>query len=115
MTLAVRTPILLGVRAALVGIVAAEDRHIAAAAAGLVDEAPGRGAGLERRHHFEQNGIDRQQRVLQAVFGDVAVAVADVQPHDRGDIPTHGLEMRRHQADLPQPHDSRPFVPSQWF
>ena len=90
--------------AARVGILAAEDRHIAAAAAGLVDEAPRRGARLERRHHFQQDGVDRQQRVLQPVFGDVAVAVADAEPHDLGDIRDHGLEMRRHQADLPQPH-----------
>ena len=103
MTLAMRTPMLLGVLAARVGIVAAEDRHVAAAAAGLVEKAPGRGALAERRHHFQQDGIDRQQRVLQAVFGDVAVAVADAQPHDGGDVGDDGLETRRHQADLPQP------------
>jgi hypothetical protein len=71
---------LLGVPSARVGIVAAEDRHVAAAAAGLVEKASRRGAGLQRRHHFQQDGIDRQQRVLEAIFGDVAVAVADVEP-----------------------------------
>jgi hypothetical protein len=76
------------VLAACVGIVAAEDRHIAAAAAGLLDEAAGRGAGagLERRDYFEQNGVDRQQRVFEAVFGDVAIAVTDAEPHDGGNV-----------------------------
>ena len=68
-----------GMPPAFIGIVAAEDRHVAAAAAGLVEKAPGRGARLKRRHHFQQDGVDRQQRVLQTIFGDVAVAVADVE------------------------------------
>ena len=94
---------LLGMPPARVGIVAAEDRHVATATAGLFEKAPCRGARLERRHHFEQDGIDRQQRVFQAIFGDVTVAVTDAQPHDIGDIGDHGLELRRHEADLPQP------------
>ena len=65
----------IGAFAVGVGIVAAEDRHIAAAAAGLVEKTPRRSAGLERRDHFQQNGIDRQQRVFEAVFGDVTVAI----------------------------------------
>jgi hypothetical protein len=76
-TLAVRTPDRVGVLAARVWIVAAEDRHVAAAAAGLVEETSRRGARLERRHHFQQDRVDRQQRVLQAVFRDIAVAVTD--------------------------------------
>ena len=106
MTLAVRTPMRAGVPAARVGIVAAEDRHIAAAAAGLVEKAAGRGAGLKRRDHFQQDGVDRQQRVLQTIFGDVAVAVTDAQAHDPGDIADHRLEMRRDQTDLPQPQST---------
>jgi len=90
----------LGVFSARVGIIAAEDRHIAAAAGGLFQKAPRRGAHLERRHHFEQDRVDRQQRIFQAVFGDVTVAVADVQAHDAGDIGDHGLETRRHQHVL---------------
>ena len=91
MTLATRTPDLFSVPPAFVGIVAAEDRHVAAAAAGLVDEAPRRGARLKRRHHFQQDGVDRQQRVLQTVFGDVAVAVTDLEAHDAGDVGDHRL------------------------
>ena len=49
-----------GMLAARIGIVTAEDRHVATAAAGLLDETSGRGPRLERRHHFEQNRIDRQ-------------------------------------------------------
>jgi len=94
----------IGMLAAFVGIVAAEDRHITAAAVILVDEAPRRGARLERSDHFQKNGVDRQQRILQAIFGDVAVAVAFIEPHDGGNVRDHGLQMRRHQADLPQPH-----------
>ena len=100
MTLAVRTPSAAACLPRAVGIVAAEDRHIAAAAAGLVEKTSRRGAGLKRRDHFQQDGIDRQQRVLEAIFGDVAVAVTDAQAHDAGDIADDRLEMRRDQADL---------------
>jgi hypothetical protein len=78
-------------------------RHVAAAPAGLVEKTSRRGAGLGRRHHFQQDRVHRQQRVLQAVFRDVTVAVTDIEPHDRGNIRDHRLQMRRHQADLPQP------------
>ena len=89
-----------GVPAPRIGIVAAEDRHIAAAAGGLVEKTSGRGAGLKRRDHFQKDGVDRQQRVLEAIFGDVTVAVTDAQAHDAGDIANDRLEMRRDQADL---------------
>src|SRR4029079_19332274 len=88
---------------ALIGIIAAENRHVAAAAAGLVEKAPCRRTFLYWRDHLQEDGIDRQQCVLQAVFGDVAVSVANVQPHDLGDISDDRLEMRCHQTDLPQP------------
>jgi hypothetical protein len=94
----------LGVRAAFVGIVAAEDRHIAAAAASLVDETPRRGARLKRRDHFQQDGIDRQQRIFQAILRDITVAVTDLQAHDVGNVTNQRLEMQRHQTDLPQSH-----------
>ena len=91
---------IVGMLAARIWIVAAEDRHVAAAAAGLVEEASRRGARLERRHHFQEDRVDRQQRILQAVFRDITVAVTDVEAHDLGNVRDHGLQMRRHQADL---------------
>src|SRR5260370_37333260 len=71
-----------GMLAALVGIVAAKDRHAAAVAAGLVENAPRRGARLKRRHHFPEHGTARHARALQAIFGVVAVALADGQTLD---------------------------------
>ena len=96
-----------GVTPAFVGIVAAEDRHVAAAPAALLDEAAGRGAVLERRDHLQQDRVDREQRVLQAVFRNIAVAIADGEAHDLRDIRNHGGEVRRDQADLPQTHIGR--------
>src|SRR6185312_874534 len=96
-----------GARAMGIGIVAAEDRHIAAAAAGLLDEAARRGAVAERRDHLQEDRVDRQQGVDETVFLDVTVAVTDLEPHDGGDIGYRRLEMRRDQTDLPQPHVGR--------
>ena len=88
---------------ALVGIGAGKNRHVAAATTSLVQKTAGRGARLNRRHHFQEDGVDRQQRVFEAVFGNVAVAVADVQAHDGGDVADDGLQVRRHQTNLAQP------------
>jgi hypothetical protein len=92
-----------GMLRAFIRIVAGKNRHIAAAAAGLVEKAARRGAGPQRRDDFQENGIDRQQRVLKAIFADIAVAIAHPQPHDRGDVADQRFEVRRHQADLPEP------------
>src|SRR5580698_5385422 len=87
---------------ALVWIITTKDRHVAAATSGLFDEAFGGGTGRDWCNHFEQNRIDRQQRVLQAIFRDVWIAVADLEAHDISEVRDLGLETRRHQTDLPQ-------------
>ena len=96
MTFAVRAH-RVGISAAFVRIVAAEDRHVAAAAAGLLDEAAGRGAVLKRRDDLQHDRVDRQQRILEAVLCDVAVLVADGEAHDPGDLGDHRRKLRRDQ------------------
>src|SRR5229473_4436770 len=85
------------------GVAAVEDRHVAAVAAGSIEEAPGRGVRLDRRHQFEKARADRQQRVDQAVFSDPGIAVADFEAQDRPNVGEDRLELASDQADLPQP------------
>ena len=93
-----------GVAAPRVRVVAGKDRHITTATSGLVEKTASRGAILNRRNHFEQGGTDRQQRVLEAVLRDVAIAITHLETHDRGDVAHHRLKLACDQADLPQPH-----------
>src|SRR4051794_29579823 len=64
-------PIRFGMTGAFVGIVAAADRHASTAAFGLFDETARRDACSNWRNHFEENGFYRQQRVFEAIFGDI--------------------------------------------
>ena len=54
------------------------------------------------RHHFEQDRPDGQQRILQPVFADMRIAIADVEAHDRRDVRHHRREPRRNETDLAQ-------------
>src|SRR6202023_1183265 len=62
------------------GVAAVEDRHVAAVAAGAIEEASGRGVRLDRRDHFEKARADRQQRVDEPVFGDSGITKTDLAP-----------------------------------
>jgi len=51
-----------------------------------VDVAARRRAVPRRRDDFEQDRVDREQHVLEAVIADGLVAIADVEPHHRADV-----------------------------
>src|SRR5260221_7738827 len=84
-------------------VVAVEDDHIAAVAPAAFEIAAGGRAVLDGRHDFEKARADRERRVDEAVFADIAVAVADREAEDVGEVGDGGLEGARDQTDLAQP------------
>src|SRR5260221_7449860 len=76
---------------------------LAAVAAAPFEIAAGGRAVLDGRHDFEKARADREKRVDEAVFADIAVAVADREAEDVGEVGDGGLEGARDQTDLAQP------------
>ncbi len=93
----------LGVAPALLRIVAGQDRHVATAPTGLVQKTPRRGAIPDRRHDFEQDAVDRQQRVLQSILADIGIVMTHREPHDGSDVADHRFDVGRNETDLAQP------------
>ena len=81
-------------------VVRLEDRHVAAMALRALDEASARRVLLRRSDDLEEIGADHEQRVLEAILGDIAVAVADADAENLFEIGDHGLQARCGEANL---------------
>src|SRR5579871_5600494 len=91
---------LLGVGLAPLRIAGLEDRHVAAVAAGALDEAATGGVRLDRRDDLEKIGAEHEQRILQPVGADIGIAITDLDAKDVVHVIDHGLELWRGEADL---------------
>ncbi len=83
-------------------VVGVENHHVAAVAAATLQVAAGRGAALQRRHHFDKAGAQRQQRVVQPEPGHCRIAVAHPHGEHRADGVDHRIELLGDQAELAQ-------------
>ena len=81
-------------------IAALRDHHVATLATPALDVAPGRRVFLDGGNHLEQLVSDRKEGILEPELRHSAVAVADLDAEDVGELVFDGRELARNQCDL---------------
>ena len=85
-------------------IVDLHDHHVAAVAAAALEEAAGRRVAGDRRHDLEKRVADGHDGVPQPERRDVRIAKRHLDAEDGGAVGDDGIEIARHERDLPEAH-----------